>query len=157
VIRRILVALDDSHRGPGVVAAAVEIGERFGATLFAVQAIQLPPEFPPSAHVVESDPLPSHLERVALERLRALIAGAGGTWAEPLVRRGQAARVILDAAEENDVDLMVLGSHGYIGIDRLLGTNAAKVANLAQRNVLIVHDRMAPVQTRADQAKDSAD
>ncbi len=45
------------------------------------------------------------------------------------------------------MDLIVLGSHGYGGIDRLLGTTAAHVANRAERNVLVVHERVghAPV------------
>ena len=38
-------------------------------------------------------------------------------------------------------DLIVLGSHGYHGLDRLLGTTAGKVVNLARRNVLVVHGR----------------
>jgi nucleotide-binding universal stress UspA family protein len=157
MIRKILVALDGSPRASGVVAAAVEVGECFGATLIAVRAIQIPPEFPPAAHVLEADPLASHLESVAQEDMRVLIEGAGGVWAAPLVRRGQPWRAILDAAEQNDVDLMVLGSHGYDGIDRLLGTTAAKVANLAPRNVLIVHDRMAPEQGHSDQGNKPGD
>jgi nucleotide-binding universal stress UspA family protein len=157
MIRKILVALDGSPRASGVVAAAVEVGVRFGATLIPVRAIQIPAEFPPAAHVLEADPLASHLESVAQQEMRILIEGVGGAWSAPLVRRGQPWRAILDAAEENDVDLMVLGSHGYDGIDRLLGTTAAKVANLAQRNVLIVHDRMAPEQTRSNQADETGD
>jgi nucleotide-binding universal stress UspA family protein len=37
------------------------------------------------------------------------------------------------------VDLIVIGSHGYHGLDRVLGTTAARVSNLARRNVLVVH------------------
>ena len=39
------------------------------------------------------------------------------------------------------MDLIVLGSHGYHVLDRILGTTAARVANLAHRNVFVVHDR----------------
>ena len=45
---------------------------------------------------------------------------------------------ICRAAREHAVDLIVIGSHGYGGIDRLLGTTAAKVVNHADRNVLVV-------------------
>jgi nucleotide-binding universal stress UspA family protein len=48
-------------------------------------------------------------------------------------------RAILRAAEENAVDLIVIGSHGYRGLDRVLGTTAGRVANLAQHNVFVVH------------------
>jgi nucleotide-binding universal stress UspA family protein len=36
------------------------------------------------------------------------------------------------------VDLIVIGSHGYDALDRLLGTTAAKVVNHADRSVLVV-------------------
>jgi nucleotide-binding universal stress UspA family protein len=64
--------------------------------------------------------------------------------APPLVRHGQPWRVILDVAEELDVDLVVLGSHGYHGMDRVLGTTAGKVANLSRRDVYVVHTRVEP-------------
>jgi nucleotide-binding universal stress UspA family protein len=48
---------------------------------------------------------------------------------------------ILAAADAVDADLIVLGSHGYRGWDRVLGTTAGKVANSSHRNVLVVHAR----------------
>ena len=45
---------------------------------------------------------------------------------------------ICHAARELDVDLIVIGSHGYGAIDRVIGTTAAKVVNHADRNVLVV-------------------
>jgi hypothetical protein len=57
------------------------------------------------------------------------------------VQADQPWRAILAAADTVDAELIVLGSHGYHGWDRILGTTAGKIANLAQRNVLIVLDR----------------
>ena len=48
---------------------------------------------------------------------------------------------ILAAADAVDAALIVLGSHGYHGWDRVLGTTAGKVANSSHRNVLVVHER----------------
>ena len=45
---------------------------------------------------------------------------------------------ICTAARAYDVDLIVIGSHGYGTLDRILGTTAAKVTNHADRNVLVV-------------------
>ena len=41
-------------------------------------------------------------------------------------------------AKSLDCDLVVLGSHGYSGFDRILGTTAAKVVNHCDRSVLVV-------------------
>ena len=43
-----------------------------------------------------------------------------------------------DVAKEEACDLIVIGSHGYAGIDRLLGTTAAKIVNHAATSVLVV-------------------
>ena len=58
--------------------------------------------------------------------------------------RGICAAVAQDAIEAvsarapENVDLIVIGSHGYGGIDRVIGTTAAKVVNHADRSVLVV-------------------
>jgi nucleotide-binding universal stress UspA family protein len=59
----------------------------------------------------------------------------------PIVVEGDPWRRILDVAQELDVDLIIAGSHRYRGLDRVLGTTAAKLVNHADRNVLIVHER----------------
>ena len=45
---------------------------------------------------------------------------------------------ICRSAREHEAELIVIGSHGYGGLDRVLGTTAAKVVNHADRNVLVV-------------------
>jgi nucleotide-binding universal stress UspA family protein len=146
MIGRVLVAVDASTRAPLVVAAAAEIAARFGATLTLFRALSIPPDFPPAAHVGPSDALPAFLTNEAKASLAALLATlpADVLADAPIVRVGQSWRAILDVADELDVDLIVIGSHGYYGLDRVLGTTAGKVANLAQRNVLVVHDRARP-------------
>ncbi|HEY8079640.1 MAG TPA: universal stress protein [Labilithrix sp.] len=145
MIARILVALDASPRAAGVLWTAAEIARRFDAAVHPLRVVFVPPEFPPSAHVAHGDPLPDHLMRGAEEELRHLVASAADLrLMAPMVRRGQPWRVILAVAEEIDANLVVIGSHGYHGIDRLLGTTASKVANLATRDVLVVHNRVDP-------------
>lgn len=53
--------------------------------------------------------------------------------------RGQEARGIIDYADDNDVDLIVMGSHGRTGVSRvLLGSVAEKVVRRAPIPVLVV-------------------
>jgi universal stress protein F len=145
VIARVLVAVDASPRAPAVVAAAVEIASRFGATVTLFRALSIPPDFPPAAHVGPADALPAFLTQEALAALHTLQGTLPpGVLADaPIVRVGQSWRAILQVADDLDVDLIVVGSHGYYGLDRVLGTTAGKVANLARRNVLVVHERPA--------------
>jgi universal stress protein A len=93
----------------------------------------------------EGDPLRAHMIQEAERSLAALSATTSDVRVmPPVVRHGQPWRVILEVAEELDVDLITMGSHGYHGFDRVLGTTAGKVANLAHRNVLVVHNHDKP-------------
>ena len=57
-----------------------------------------------------------------------------------VIREGSPARVILEVAQEEDVDLIVMGSSGKSGFDRfIMGSVADKVVNSAKCAVLVVH------------------
>ena len=57
-----------------------------------------------------------------------------------IVREGSPAKVILEVASEEDVDLIVMGSSGKSGFDRfIMGSVADKVVNSAKCAVLVVH------------------
>ena len=57
-----------------------------------------------------------------------------------VIREGSPAKVILEVAGEEDVDLIVMGSSGKSGFDRfIMGSVADKVVNSAKCAVLIVH------------------
>jgi nucleotide-binding universal stress UspA family protein len=151
MIRGVLAALDGSARAPGVFDAAVDLAARFGATLRLLRVVFVPPEFPAAAAGNPADALPAHLTQVARDEMLALIARAAPCAVAieaPLVRFGIPWRVILEVSEHFDVDLIVVGSHGYHGLDRILGTTAARVANMARRSVLVVHERPAPPAPR---------
>jgi nucleotide-binding universal stress UspA family protein len=141
MIEALLVCLDSSTRAPGVLAVATEIAERFDARMILYRAIVVPPEFPAAAAYGDAgDPLPKILERTAIDELRLLAKDNPRAIVEPpIVGIGQPWRAILETADRLNVDLVVVGSHGYHGLDRVLGTTAAKVANHARRNVLVVH------------------
>ena len=71
---------------------------------------------------------------------------------ESAVRKGDARSVIVDEARKWSADLIVLGSHGYSGIKRLLlGSVASSVASHAPCSVEIVrrkHAKKKPVRNR---------
>jgi nucleotide-binding universal stress UspA family protein len=68
--------------------------------------------------------------RVPVELLGAAEVAVGVSW-----------QAICDKATRGGVDLIVIGSHGYGGLDRLLGTTAAKVVNHAPCTVVVVRVR----------------
>ena len=57
-----------------------------------------------------------------------------------VIKEGTPAKVILDVASEEDIDLIVIGSSGKSGFDRfILGSVSDKVVNAAKCPVLVVH------------------
>lgn len=75
-------------------------------------------------------------------RARELLAEAtaeSSTVLETLVESGRPARTIVQYADDNDVDLIVIGSHGRTGVSRvLLGSVAETVVRRAAVPVTVV-------------------
>lgn len=137
-MKKILVAMDGSPREPAVVAAAARLGA-LGAQLVLLRAIALPVELPHEVLSMRPDDVLATLERAARAALAARAAELPAALAPTIrVDVGMPWRAICDAAEAERADLIVLGSHGYGGVDRLLGTTAAKVVNHAPCSVLVV-------------------
>jgi nucleotide-binding universal stress UspA family protein len=144
VIRSILVALDDSERAPSVFLRATSLARQLGAEVSIIRVLWVPPDIPPAAHARPSG-IEAVVEHAELERLRELMQTAPGvTFGPPVVVEGEPWRQILRVGDELDVDLIVMGNHRYHGLERVLGTVAAKVVNHARRDVLVVHSTHDP-------------
>jgi universal stress protein F len=128
---RILVALDTSPRA--------ELARRTGARLILYRAVSLPVELPAialSRSPAEVEELLLGLAQQDLEELHARLPPElkGGT----MVSLATPWQGVCDAARLEHADLVVIGSHGYGGLDRLLGTTAAKVVDHSTASVLVV-------------------
>jgi nucleotide-binding universal stress UspA family protein len=138
-MKRILVGLDGSKRAASVLAAALRIAREQSAKVLLLRTVGLPPDVPQDFWKVTDEPLLEVLRRHALEYLDA---EARAVPAELLDRTEVAVGVpwqaICEAARRDEADLVVVGSHGYAGLDHLLGTTAAKVVNHAPCSVLVV-------------------
>jgi universal stress protein F len=136
---RILVALDTSPRAEHVFETATDLARRTGARLILYRAVSLPVELPAialSRSPEEVEELLLGLAQQDLEELHAKLPAElkGGT----MVSLATPWQGVCDAARLEHADLVVIGSHGYGGLDRLLGTTAAKVVDHATASVLVV-------------------
>ncbi len=138
-MKRILVALDHSPRAPQVLARAASIAASQGAELFLLRAIGLPIELPADAYRSSPAEVVEMLHAASVRELEALAATLDPTLVvHVLVRSGVPWVAICEGAKAHEVDLIVVGSHGFSGLDHVLGTTAAKVVNHADRSVLVV-------------------
>jgi nucleotide-binding universal stress UspA family protein len=138
-MKRILVGLDSSKRARKVLDAAVDLARHMGAKVRLFRAVGLPPELPATMWAM---PPSQMLETFLASSRRELEELARAVPAELLdgttTQIGVAWDAICAAARELDADMIVIGSHGYGLLDRVLGTTAAKVVNHADRSVLVV-------------------
>jgi nucleotide-binding universal stress UspA family protein len=123
----------------GVLNAAIVLARRTSAKLVLFRSVGLSADVPPEALHLHPEELPAQLERTALEALEKLAA----TVPEELrggcrTAIGTAWQAITEMAAEEEADVVIIGCHGYRGLDRVLGTTAAKVVNHADRSVLVV-------------------
>jgi nucleotide-binding universal stress UspA family protein len=137
-MKRLLVALDGSPRAEGVLASAMSIARTMGAKLVLFRAFGIPPDMA-LAWPAPDEPLESALQKSAQQYLNEQARKVPADLLDSSrVAVGAPWDAICKAARDEDVDLVVIGSHGFSGIDHLLGTTAAKVVNHADRSVLVV-------------------
>ncbi len=137
----ILVALDESPRAAAVLRTADFYSKTTGAPLALLTVVPAYLPLPAEALLSEPAEIEAALHEEALARLKEL--GSGLVPSVPwtiFVRTGVAWEVICDEAERLASPLIILGSHGYDGLDRVIGTTAQKVVNHASRNVLVVRN-----------------
>jgi nucleotide-binding universal stress UspA family protein len=142
----ILVALDGSQRAPGVIARAIAVARTRTTRLVLMRSVGISGDLPQDLWKESEEPLLDVLRHRAEEYLARCEASVpaemrGGT----RVVVGAPWQAICATAESLGADLVVIGSHGYSGIDHLLGTTAGKVVNHAACSVLVVRDRPAGV------------
>jgi nucleotide-binding universal stress UspA family protein len=137
----ILVPTDGSEGAERAVSHALDVAAQYGATVHVLYvadtraALEFDEAGVDGQMVV--DALVNAGER-AVERVAA-DARAAGVAVETAVERGGPVETILDYAERVDADLLVMGTHGRSGLDRvLLGSVTESVVRRSDRPVLTV-------------------
>jgi nucleotide-binding universal stress UspA family protein len=141
---RIVVGTDGSETAQQAVREATELAKQTGATLDVVSAFD---PVPASRLREERLEAPSDIEHAVnpQEDVNAILAeaernvGGAGVEVRTFARQGEPADAILDVAEEENADLIVVGNKGMTGAKRfLLGSVPNKVSHHAPCSVLIV-------------------
>lgn len=151
---KILIPLDGSSLAEKVLPYATEIAQRFNADLVLVRV--LPPMVViPGNHEIfsyRSDLLQS-IETEAnlyLQKIKNNLTSQGLSVKFDLLEGGPVAEMILEAATDQNVDLIVMSTHGYSGSKRwVYGSVANKVLQQAQCPVFLVRAIEAQGQEKA--------
>jgi nucleotide-binding universal stress UspA family protein len=142
-MKRIHAILHPTDFSTGSAAAfeyACDLARDYDARLIVVFAVGLGVPITADGMVLSQDI--DELRAQAQNRLNELKPQGSSIRLDREVRDGPAPAVILDAADEFDVDLIVMGTHGRTGFRRLvLGSVAEEVLRRAPCPVLLVKEK----------------
>jgi nucleotide-binding universal stress UspA family protein len=136
----ILVPTDGSEGANAAVEHAVDIANQYAATLHALYVVD-----------VRMSPIDTDMDR---DEVVQLMADVGEKPTTPVLERAEAMAVptveairlgvphdvIEEYIDENDIDLVVMGTHGRSGLERtLLGSTTERVIRTVDVPVMAVH------------------
>lgn len=145
MISRILVPVDGSRFATHAVEAAKDISTRYGAPIFLLHVIRdmsLPKEI--LEMIAAGEVTASRQEiledsaRIILESARERLDGAGIPGVTCSHTFGDPATRIIEYADRNGVDLIILGHRGLAPGGELLGSVTRKVLSLTEIACLII-------------------
>jgi len=140
--QRILVATDFSAGARAALDYALDIGLPFQSKIFLVHAIPtgLSNYVPPEA----SEEVIRQANSFAANQMQRLVqeSGCAGSVQEEILCGERVWPLLQEFAANNEVDLIVLGTHGRTAVkQRLLGPVAEEIFRLAERPILTVGPR----------------
>jgi universal stress protein A len=142
IYRHILLAVDFAPDSEAVIQRARELAQLHGARLSLVHVTEYVPVDMANELVLPQEmELDQELNELAVKRLAEVGERIGIAVADQHVLQGNTRGEIQRLAEETKTDLIVLGSHGRQGIQRLLGSTANGVLHGAPCDVLAVRIR----------------
>jgi universal stress protein A len=136
---RILAAIDFSHDNRAVIDRAVDIARRHQANLTLLHVVEDAVLYQvDDPQIFDAVSIQKELIKRATRQMNAVRARASVSGVRTRVEHGVPKHEIVRVADEEQVDLIVIGSHGRHGLQLLLGSTANGVLHLAKCDVLAV-------------------
>jgi len=148
-----MVATDGSELVKKAVDTAIEISKNGQAKLYAVHMIAL--EGNSIIHSRGKEQKKALKEQLIVEGKKATdyvenIGRIANVRVESTILEGNPANEIVDFAEKNDIDLIVMGTHGKTGTQRfLIGSVSENVVRHSERAVLVARGESADLLFKA--------
>jgi nucleotide-binding universal stress UspA family protein len=143
-IKKILVPIDFSDYSKTALKYSANYAKQFGADLiliYVVEPIIYPPDFSMGQLALPNVNL--ELDKRASEELQKLAQNEidKSIKVKTLVKTGKPFVEIIDVAQNEDVDLIIIATHGHSGMEHILfGSTADKVVRKAPCPVLTIRE-----------------
>ena len=145
MFKNILLPTDGSDQSLRAARLGIALAKQVGARVHAYHVLAPLAAIPYFSDLIRQDPDDYHNEAVGraqrqLEAIHVLAEEAGVPFDGDYAFDRRPYTAIVGAARQYDCDLIVMGTHGRTGTDRLvLGSETNKVLNCADIPVLVCH------------------
>ncbi|HII81161.1 MAG TPA: universal stress protein [Methanosarcina sp.] len=142
--RQILIATDGSETANEAADFGIEMVGCSGAKVYALYVIDISPYRSVSLDKIWSKEVLDEYERVGHEATSYIerIGKAAGVEVESRVLKGHPAEKIINFAEDNNIDMIIVGSLGKGRYERaVLGSVSDKIIRYSKVPVLVVRER----------------
>ena len=143
-IKRVLVPIDFSDYSKNSLKYAVKLVKSFNAELFLVYVVEpviYPPDFSMGQIAIPS--IDSEVDKRANDELNSLAKTEipAEIKCKCIIKTGKPFLEIIETAKEENIDLIIIASHGHTGVEHILfGSTAEKVVRKAPCPVLTLRD-----------------
>ncbi len=138
---KILVAVDFSDNSDRALESAIVYAKQFNAHLDIVHAFTLPVSFVSPYEIAIPEGFFEEARNGAVAQLdkNLEVAKAAGVDATSTLVDGAATNSILEIIKRENIDLLVMGTHGHTGFKHvLLGSVAERTMHRAECSVLVI-------------------
>lgn len=138
MVNKILIPTDGSDKVERAVEKGLEIAEVFDADVHALYVVETGATYVLTVGLSDNDM--QEYEEYGDEVVSDIVARANdrGLNAGGTIKRGKVSEEIVDYADDNDIDHIVMGGQGHGAIEKYLGSTAEKVVRMSAKPVTIV-------------------
>ena len=134
LISKILVAVDGSETSSKPAEMAIDLAEKLGADLIALYIVAPNINFSQAFYFAQENG-----QKIVDEVKREAVAKKLNVQTEVLMDVGAVSKAIVEYAENNNANLIVIGTRGISGIKRMLvGSTASEVVKYSHCPVMVV-------------------
>ena len=160
-IKKVLVPIDFSDYSKSSLRYAVNFAKKFDAEIYLIYVVEpviYPPDFSMGQIAIPS--VNNEWDERAREELKKLAKTEipDGVKVKTILKNGKPFMEIIDTASEENIDLIIIATHGHSGVEHILfGSTAEKVVRKAPCPVLTLREPIKGFMFRDEIKKEKAD
>ncbi|MBT8387190.1 MAG: universal stress protein [Ignavibacteria bacterium] len=160
-IKKVLVPIDFSDYSKSSLRYAVNFAKKFNAEIYLIYVVEpviYPPDFSMGQIAIPS--VNAEWDERAREELKNLAKTEipEGIYVKTILKNGKPFLEIIDTASEENIDLIIIATHGHSGVEHILfGSTAEKVVRKAPCPVLTLREPIKGFMFRDEMKKEKGD